>query len=283
MEPLPQEDPQLSSNSSGGDHNGQTAGLPPVQSFVPPVEAISEPFSQLHHQPEHDQTSFQDVSRLEQSSVEQSEQHVSAPLAIEGRQNQAKVPYKSFKKKYRKMEAHFSQVMARSDELHAELIRAQRLFNRLLREKSMLTDLIMHTNTTHLAPELQTIYHLDDDDYDDDDEGEVEELTEQGEYYNSLLENSFEYSDDEKAEPLPNNPVSLLEWLRRNQPSVLAADQVFDKPPVASKKKLKTTMDLPSAASMSNSKKRKNPPPEEQLDLMSEEERKKKQPKFVYY
>lgn len=40
----------------------------------------------------------------------------------------------------------------------------------------------------------------------------------------ALYDNSFEFSDDEASTPIPRNPMSLLEWLRRNQPNVFAPE-----------------------------------------------------------
>lgn len=47
-----------------------------------------------------------------------------------------KAPYKSFRKKYRKMEIQFAKVMKRSEDLYRQNRVARRAFDRLLREKS---------------------------------------------------------------------------------------------------------------------------------------------------
>lgn len=47
-----------------------------------------------------------------------------------------KTPYKSFKKKYRKMEIQFAKVMAKSEELFRQDSLSKKTFDRLLREKS---------------------------------------------------------------------------------------------------------------------------------------------------
>lgn len=47
-----------------------------------------------------------------------------------------KTPYKSFKKKYRKMEIQFAKVMARSEELYRQNIHSKKTFDRVLREKT---------------------------------------------------------------------------------------------------------------------------------------------------
>lgn len=39
-----------------------------------------------------------------------------------------------------------------------------------------------------------------------------------------LYDNSYEFSEDENAAPVPRNPMCLLEWLRRNQPNVFAPE-----------------------------------------------------------
>lgn len=40
----------------------------------------------------------------------------------------------------------------------------------------------------------------------------------------SLYDNSFELSEDEANASIPRNPMSLLEWLRRNQPNVFSSE-----------------------------------------------------------
>lgn len=40
----------------------------------------------------------------------------------------------------------------------------------------------------------------------------------------SLYDNSFELSEDESNASIPRNPMSLLEWLRRNQPNVFSSE-----------------------------------------------------------
>lgn len=40
----------------------------------------------------------------------------------------------------------------------------------------------------------------------------------------SLYDEAFEFSEDESAAPASRNPMSLLEWLRRNQPNVFSSE-----------------------------------------------------------
>lgn len=39
-----------------------------------------------------------------------------------------------------------------------------------------------------------------------------------------LYSDNFDNTSDEEAEPSPRNPMGLIEWLRRNQPSVFTAE-----------------------------------------------------------
>lgn len=61
-----------------------------------------------------------------------------------------------------------------------------------------------------------------------------------------LYSNGFEYSSDEDEEPPERNPMGLIEWLRRNQPTVFT----LEAPPSEPKKA------APSSASPANAKKK---------------------------
>lgn len=69
---------------------------------------------------------------VSQAPTEVSSGHGTIEMTKDGK----KVPYKSFRKKYLKMEVQFTAAMAKSEELYKQKLQASRVFNRLLREKS---------------------------------------------------------------------------------------------------------------------------------------------------
>lgn len=136
-----------------------------------------------------------------------------------------KLPYKSFRKKYLKMELQFTQVMARSEELHKQKLMAARVFGRLAREKKRLLDVLLGLQESGMLnkqlevvgfespPPEPTSGLLSEDVWND----EVKHLA-------RLNAEMFDHTSDEDEEPVPRNPMSLIEWLRRNQPGVFTAD-----------------------------------------------------------
>lgn len=132
----------------------------------------------------------------------------------------ARVPYKSFRKKYQKMNVKFQEVMKQSDALHAREIASQRLFNHLLREKNRLVDILNELNKSN---RLDSSLHVNLSDLPELEGNELEtvdNLSEDCKHYLSLIENAFEYSSDEESAPRQKNPMGLLEWLKQNQPQV---------------------------------------------------------------
>ncbi|KAF5099563.1 hypothetical protein D0Z00_001573 [Geotrichum galactomycetum] len=140
-----------------------------------------------------------------------------------------------------KMEIHFAKVMARSEELYKQKLRARKIINRLTREKSRILDTLAGLESEHLK--------LDDDDDDDFENGKTSNDNSNGsnkqysifpekadiftderiwnddvKYLAQVQSESYEFSSDEENDPAPRNPMSLIEWLRRNQPSVFTID-----------------------------------------------------------
>lgn len=152
----------------------------------------------------------------------------------------ARVPYKSFRKKYQKMSMKFQEVMKQSDILHSREIASQRLFNHILREKNRLVDILSELNK---SSRLDSSLHIDFTDIPsvEIDGGSVaDKLSEDGKHYLSLIENAFEYSSDEESAPRQKNPMGLLEWLKQNQPQVFTESiekSVKEEKPVAVKKR----------------------------------------------
>lgn len=108
--------------------------------------------------------------------------------------------------------------MKRSEELHIEHVRAKKMFNRILREKTGLAELLLNMETLghdHLPEKArtETIPGSDDETLDST------ALSETGKHLLSLVEHSFDYSEDEQYNQ-EVNPVSLAEWLKRNQSKV---------------------------------------------------------------
>ncbi|KAA8911170.1 hypothetical protein TRICI_003892 [Trichomonascus ciferrii] len=173
---------------------------------------------------------FEEGTRPDLPGGEQEEQPAQEEIGEDTREQQPeRVPYKSFKKKYRKLEHKFNEVLVASDELHVQDVQARRVFNRLVREKTRLLDLLQAMNSTgngHLADEAKI--NAKGDDYGDINEGESL-LNDVGLHMSELLDQAYEYSSDERAQPPPRNPVSLLEWLKRNQPHVLS-EHSLEKP-----------------------------------------------------
>ncbi|KAK9472784.1 IEC3 subunit of the Ino80 complex, chromatin re-modelling-domain-containing protein [Dipodascopsis tothii] len=76
----------------------------------------------------------------------------------------ARVPYKSFRKKYRKMMVRFDKVMKESDELFRRDQLARRAIRRLAEENSRLLDMLYDvTASGHLDPSLAVAYLAPDD------------------------------------------------------------------------------------------------------------------------
>lgn len=140
-----------------------------------------------------------------------------------------------FRKKYMKMEIHFAKVMARSEELYKQKLRARKIINRLIREKSRILDTLAGLESEHLKLK-------DEDDDDDVENGKVSNkqysiFPEKADIFTDeriwnddvkclaqVQSESYEFSSDEENDPVPRNPMSLIEWLRRNQPSVFTID-----------------------------------------------------------
>ncbi|KAF5094516.1 hypothetical protein D0Z03_002057 [Geotrichum reessii] len=131
------------------------------------------------------------------------------------------------------MEIHFAQVMARSEDLYKQKLRARKIINRLTREKARLLDTLSALDSEHIKskedsiengkasndskqhsifPEKADIF-TDDRIWNDD-----------VKYLAQIQSESYEFSSDDEADPAPRNPMSLIEWLRRNQPSVFTID-----------------------------------------------------------
>jgi hypothetical protein len=192
--------------------------------FTSVNSSIEQP--NMQEQPRSSPPPFEEKPRSDLPGGEQAE-----PVAEEGTKGEQpeRVPYKSFKKKYRKLEHRFNEVLVASDELHVQDVQARRVFNRLVREKTRLLDLLQAMNSNengHLADEARI--NVEDSDAGDIKEGE-KSLNDCGMHMSELLDQSYEYSSDERAQPPPRNPVSLLEWLKRNQPHVLS-EQSLEKP-----------------------------------------------------
>lgn len=182
---------------------------------------------------------FDDGPRSDLPGVEQ--QRVQSPSGEDAKEEPERVPYKSFKKKYRKLEHKFNEILVASDELHVQDVQAKRVFNRLVREKTRLLDLLQAMNTNgngHLADEA-SIHVEDDYERHGDIKGREGLLNDVGLHMSELLDQAYEYSSDERAQPPPRNPVSLLEWLKRNQPHVLSEHSLEKpaNPPNGKKKK----------------------------------------------
>lgn len=163
--------------------------------------------------------------------------------------NSERVPYKSFKKKYRKLEHRFNQVMASSDELHVQNTQGRKVFNRLVREKARLLELLQSMSAygnDHL-PEKSKIHPVEEDGSSDN----KPKLNDIGLHMAQLLDETYEYSSDERSQPTTKNPMGLLEWLKRNQPQVLS-EQSFEKPASSTATKKKKTADSNSSTTLTS-------------------------------
>jgi hypothetical protein len=139
-----------------------------------------------------------------------------------------------------KMEIHFAKVMARSEELYKQKLRARKIINRLTREKSRILDTLAGLESEHLKLK-------DDDDFENGKTSNNNNSSSNNKQYSIFPEKadiftderiwnddvkylaqmqseSYEFSSDEENDPAPRNPMSLIEWLRRNQPSVFTID-----------------------------------------------------------
>lgn len=180
-----------------------------------------------------------------------------------------RLPYKSFRKKYLKMEQQFTKVMARSEELHKQKIAASRVFGRLAREKKRLLDVLLGLQESGKlnkeldmvgleSPPPETLALLGAD-------APRDELwNDEVKHLARMNDQMFDYSSDEDAEPVPRNPMSLIEWLRRNQPSVFTAEAAAVAAGIDSKrtvvdKTLGVQKGDASAADKTPTKKRKAP------------------------
>lgn len=147
-----------------------------------------------------------------------------------------KVPYKSFKKKYRKMEIKFAKVMARSEELYKQSIQAKKVFDKVLREKYQLLDILLELNESpHISDKVKQlganlprmnscVKDNGDISYDEPFQIDLSIWNDDVKHLSMLYDTAYEYSEDDANSQPPRNPMCLLEWLRRNQPNVFAPD-----------------------------------------------------------
>jgi hypothetical protein len=146
------------------------------------------------------------------------------------------------------MEIKFNQVMAKSGDLFHQEQRAKKLFNRLVREKNRLLDTLTALNDSDKLPIGLRISQQEQDRSIDHDNN-FTNLSLDIDHYFQLLDEAYEFSSDEESRPPQRNPMSLIEWMKRNQPHVLT-EQVEEKP---AKQKRKS-----GTSAESKSRKRKN-------------------------
>lgn len=128
------------------------------------------------------------------------------------------------------MEIHFAQVMARSEDLYKQKLRARKIINRLTREKARLLDTLSALDSEHIKSKEDSIENGNDSKQHSIFPEKVDIFADDRiwnddvKYLAQIQSESYEFSSDDEADPAPRNPMSLIEWLRRNQPSVFTID-----------------------------------------------------------
>lgn len=114
-------------------------------------------------------------------------------------------------KPYRVLQEQFIKVMRKSDELYHEDIRARRVFNRLLREKNRISDLLLQLNeSSHLRSDLKVSLDVPEKLEHQD----CDNLPALASHYVGLVDNAFDFSSDEEDSPY-SNPMNIHEWIHR--------------------------------------------------------------------
>jgi hypothetical protein len=103
--------------------------------------------------------------------------------------------------------------MRKSDELYHKDIRAKRTFNRLLREKNRISDILFEMNESeHLRSDLKVSANGPEQ---FGHQSKVE-LPEFAKHYIDLIDEAYDFSSDEEQQQLNRNPMEIEEWIHNN-------------------------------------------------------------------
>jgi hypothetical protein len=139
-----------------------------------------------------------------------SSQPVNMGVSSEIPPTDTKPRYKSYRKKYKKMQIRFQELLAKSKELQREAQRARRILNRIYRETVQVGDTLLDLNSAEEYPARYKISM-------ENEESSMDSNTQlplEAQQYLSLFDHAAEFSSDDDV--LSVNPMMASEWLKRN-------------------------------------------------------------------
>jgi hypothetical protein len=116
---------------------------------------------------------------------------------------------------YRNLQELFLKVMRKSDELYHENMRAKRIFNRLLREKNRISDILLQLNeSSHVRNDLKADLIVSATA--SNQHQSIETMSDMAKHHLGLIDDAFDFSSDEEDHSY-NNPMSIHEWIHRDE------------------------------------------------------------------